>query len=205
MLVVTLARQSGPDAQETRAEAATIAAEFSRMRGVFSLDPWREAVARWSARQRPYLEAYSRWREGEALLANGDRKGAAAALSRAHEIATELGAGPLRTEIESLAARARVALLKVGNVAADPAHASNGTAKPTSGPAAVVDPFGLTRRERDVLALLSIGRTNRQIAAELFIAESTAGVHVSNILGKLGVASRTEAAGIAARLGLGRA
>ena len=69
--------------------------------------------------------------------------------------------------------------------------------------AAPLDPFGLTPREREVLALVSIGRTNRQIADELFISESTAGVHVSNILGKLGVASRTEAAGIAVRLDLG--
>ena len=58
------------------------------------------------------------------------------------------------------------------------------------GPAAPSDPFGLTRRERDVLPLLVKGRTNRQIAEELFISENTAGVHVSNILGKLG-ASRT--------------
>jgi DNA-binding NarL/FixJ family response regulator len=68
--------------------------------------------------------------------------------------------------------------------------------------ATVGDPFGLTRRERDVLPLLVKGRTNRQIAEELFISENTAGVHVSNILGKLGVSTRTEAAGIAARLGL---
>ena len=69
--------------------------------------------------------------------------------------------------------------------------------------AAPDDPFGLTRRERDVLPLLVKGRTNRQIAEELFISENTAGVHVSNILGKLGATTRTEAAGIAARLGLG--
>jgi DNA-binding NarL/FixJ family response regulator len=53
-----------------------------------------------------------------------------------------------------------------------------------------------------VLALVSVGRTNRQIASELFISESTAGVHVSNILGKLGVANRVEAAAIAFRLEL---
>ena len=41
-----------------------------------------------------------------------------------------------------------------------------------------------------MLALVAPGRTNRQIADELFISENTAGVHVSNILGKLGVASR---------------
>ena len=63
-------------------------------------------------------------------------------------------------------------------------------------------PFGLTKREREVLALVAQGRTNRQIADELFISENTAGVHVSNILGKLGVASRTEAAAVAVRLEL---
>jgi DNA-binding NarL/FixJ family response regulator len=62
--------------------------------------------------------------------------------------------------------------------------------------------LGLTAREREVLALLVEGHTNRRIAATLFISESTAGVHVSNILGKLGVATRTEAATVAARLGL---
>jgi len=64
------------------------------------------------------------------------------------------------------------------------------------------DPFGLTPREREVLELLSEGRTNRQIAEHLFISESTAGVHVSNILGKLGVANRGEAAATAHRLRL---
>ena len=62
--------------------------------------------------------------------------------------------------------------------------------------------LGLTAREREVLALIAIGRTNRQIADELFISQSTAGVHVSNILGKLGVTGRGEAAALAYRLGL---
>ena len=62
--------------------------------------------------------------------------------------------------------------------------------------------LGLTAREREVLALVALGRTNRQIAEELFISENTAGVHVSNILGKLGVAGRGEAAAVAYRLGL---
>jgi DNA-binding NarL/FixJ family response regulator len=64
------------------------------------------------------------------------------------------------------------------------------------------DEFGLTRREREVLALVAEGWTNRQIADHLFISENTAGVHVSNILGKLGASGRTEAAAIAHRLGL---
>ena len=69
-------------------------------------------------------------------------------------------------------------------------------------PAAAADPFGLTSREREVLALVAEGYTNRRIAETLFISESTAGVHVSHILGKLGVETRTEAATVAVRLGL---
>jgi DNA-binding NarL/FixJ family response regulator len=68
-----------------------------------------------------------------------------------------------------------------------------------------VDPlaaYDLTPREVEVLGLVAQGRTNRQIADELFISESTAGVHVSHIIGKLGVGGRVEAATIAARLGL---
>lgn len=53
-----------------------------------------------------------------------------------------------------------------------------------------------------VAALVAEGATNRRIAERLFISESTAGVHVSNILGKLGVSTRTEAAAVATRLGL---
>jgi DNA-binding NarL/FixJ family response regulator len=58
-------------------------------------------------------------------------------------------------------------------------------------------PFGLTERELEVLRLVAAGRSNRDIAAELFISPKTASVHVSNILGKLGVSSRGEAAAMA--------
>ncbi|WP_432942594.1 helix-turn-helix transcriptional regulator [Kribbella sp. CA-253562] len=67
------------------------------------------------------------------------------------------------------------------------------------------DPAGsaaLTARETEVLALLAEGRTNRQLARELYISEKTVSVHVSNILAKLGVRSRTEAAAVARRDGL---
>jgi DNA-binding CsgD family transcriptional regulator len=63
-------------------------------------------------------------------------------------------------------------------------------------------PFGLTDREREVLALVAAGRSNGQIAAALFISPKTASVHVSNILAKLGVTGRVEAAAVAHRLGL---
>jgi len=69
-------------------------------------------------------------------------------------------------------------------------------------PAVPGDELGLTPREREVLALVAEGRTNRQIADALFISDKTASVHVSNILAKLGVANRAEAAATVHRLGL---
>ena len=62
--------------------------------------------------------------------------------------------------------------------------------------------LGLTRREREVLRLVARGLTNRQIAATLFISTKTAGAHVSNILAKMGVERRAEAAAVAERLRL---
>ena len=67
---------------------------------------------------------------------------------------------------------------------------------------AEADPFGLTPRERQVLALIAEGATNRQIGASLYMAEKTASVHVSRILQKLGVRSRTQAAAVAHRMRL---
>ncbi len=62
--------------------------------------------------------------------------------------------------------------------------------------------FGLTDREREVLLLLADGRSNPEIAQALFISPKTASVHVSNILAKLGVGGRVEAAAVVHRLGV---
>jgi DNA-binding NarL/FixJ family response regulator len=62
--------------------------------------------------------------------------------------------------------------------------------------------FGLSAREREVLALVALGRTNREIGEHLFISQKTVGVHVGNILSKLAVSGRVEAATVAIRLGL---
>jgi DNA-binding NarL/FixJ family response regulator len=59
--------------------------------------------------------------------------------------------------------------------------------------------LSLTARETEVLRLLAEGRSNRQIGEALYISAKTAGVHVSNIMAKLGVSSRTEAASVAHR------
>ncbi len=79
--------------------------------------------------------------------------------------------------------------------------AATDAAPQTDGEAA---PFGLTPRELQVLALIAEGATNRQIGAALYMAEKTASVHVSRILSKLGVRSRTQAAAVAHRLHLTR-
>ena len=133
---------------------------------------------------------YARWREAEArVAARGDREQAAATLRRALDTAERLGAAPVAREISGLARRARLSLDAPGEEAA-PAETDTAA------------DLGLTGREREVLALVALGRTNRQIAEELFISENTAGVHVSNIIGKLAVSSRGEAAAMAYRLGL---
>jgi DNA-binding CsgD family transcriptional regulator len=62
--------------------------------------------------------------------------------------------------------------------------------------------FGLSGREREVLGLIAQGRTNREIGQRLFISQKTVGVHVGNILAKLAVSGRVEAAAVAIRLGL---
>ncbi|NEC17506.1 helix-turn-helix domain-containing protein, partial [Streptomyces parvus] len=87
-----------------------------------------------------------------------------------------------------------------------PAAAADGPGRPPAeeeDPAiAAVASFGLTPREQDVHRLVAAGHTNRKIAEELFISPKTASVHVSNILAKLGVSSRGEAAALAHRLRL---
>ncbi|HET7828565.1 MAG TPA: AAA family ATPase [Candidatus Limnocylindrales bacterium] len=180
--------QKGLALDETEAERALAAAERTRLDGPGDVAAWAEARERWAARGNVYLAAYAGYRLAEAALSAGDRAAATDALRAAHAIATHLGARPLGREINALATRARIDL--------------DATAAPEPQEAAPRDPFGLTPRERDVLPLLVQGRTNRQIAEALFISENTAGVHVSNILGKLGAATRAEAAGIAARLGI---
>src|SRR5215217_348766 len=152
---------------------------------------WDDAARSWTALDRPYLAATARWRQAEALVALGDREAAAEPASEAVATAERLGAAWLEGEVESLAARARLRLAGDGTAGAQSAEDGEDD-----------DPFGLTPRERQVLALVAAGATNREIGKQLYMAEKTASVHVSRILAKLDVRSRTEAAGVAHRLGL---
>jgi DNA-binding CsgD family transcriptional regulator/tetratricopeptide (TPR) repeat protein len=184
-----------PDAAPVPSTTAVVAlwkGERSRLVGRSDPAQWAVAAAAWSALRRPYPTAYAQWRQAEALLANrAPRAQAEEALRAAHVVAVRLGATSLRRELELLAQRGRIQL----EPPADPAIAV------PQAPSAAAS-LGLTRREIEVLALVAEGRTNRQIGQELFITPKTAGVHVSRILAKLGVAGRGEAAAIAHRLGL---
>jgi len=143
---------------------------------------WDDAAAAWAGLSEPYPLGEALLQAAEAALACGDRDGAAGRLQRAAPLAAGLGARPLSEQIAILARRARIRL------AADDTTAGQGLGDPGPGD------HGLTERELEVLRLVAAGRSNREIAAELFISPKTASVHVSNILGKLDVASRGEAA-----------
>jgi DNA-binding NarL/FixJ family response regulator len=117
-------------------------------------------------------------------------------LDEAARLAGQMGAAALLEEAQALARRAR---LRIGD--ADSASGAEPSADHGARPA--IETLGLTDREVEVLGLVAAGRSNPQIAAELFISPKTASVHVSNILSKLNVTSRGEAAAVAHRLGLG--
>ncbi|HET6550823.1 MAG TPA: response regulator transcription factor, partial [Solirubrobacter sp.] len=187
-----LARVEACAEGERPVEAAFLAsarAELARARGEDDPALWTAAVAAWEALGRPYRAAQAQRRRAEALLAGGEREAAGAAAREALAAAQAIGAAWLASEVEGFALRARLRL-----------EAEEAEMEPA--PDAGEDPFGLTPRERQVLALLADGRTNREIGATLYMAEKTASVHVSRILSKLDVRSRTEAAALAHRVGL---
>jgi DNA-binding CsgD family transcriptional regulator len=136
---------------------------------------WDTVIRTWERLDLPYPLAQALFDAAGADLARGERPSAASRLDRAAAIAARLGAAPLGRRISERARRA-------------------GLAGPAGG--------ALTARESEVVRLLARGRSNREIAEELVISPKTASVHVSNILGKLGVATRGEAAAAARDRGL---
>ncbi|WP_345437003.1 ATP-binding protein [Actinoallomurus vinaceus] len=160
---------------------ATFDAESAQANGAADRTAWEAAATAWGELGSPYPQAHALLRTAEAAIADGDRDAATWMLCDAADIADRLGARPLRADIDQVARRARLRLDR--------------------GPGGQA-PLGLTPREQEVLRLLAEGRSNREIAETLFISAKTASVHVSNILAKLDVSSRGEAAATAHRLRL---
>jgi DNA-binding CsgD family transcriptional regulator len=166
---------------EGAAWLAMVDAERSRLTGGGDPDRWLKAVDAFGYGAR-YEQALARLRLAEALLAADDRTGATDTLAAVAATATELGARPLATATADLARRGRLA---VPGLAPEREH---------------VDPF--TPRERAVLALVALGRTNREVGQELYISEKTVSVHLSRIMAKLGASRRAEAVATAYERGL---
>jgi DNA-binding NarL/FixJ family response regulator len=167
---------------EGRGWLARAEAEYRRATGDNDPQAWQTVLAEFGP-EYVYEIARTRWRLAEALAEAGRRDEAADQWRQAVQAADRLKARPLRAALDDLARRARI-----------------GTTQDDGRDGAVL--ASLTSREREVLRLIAAGRSNREIASVLFIAPKTASVHVSNILAKLGAASRTEAAAIAHREGL---
>jgi len=164
---------------------ALLEAEGARVEGRASPAAWSAVIEHWESLKRPFQVAYARYRRAEALLASrGDREAVTRDLVESAAIAARLGAEPLARLVQRLATQARIALPDAPAVTT------------TAGE------LELTARESEVLRLVAAGWTNQQIADALFITRKTASVHVSNIMAKLGVANRGEAAALAHRLGL---
>jgi DNA-binding CsgD family transcriptional regulator len=168
------------------AERASWNAERSRLTGPGEPAAWQTAAEAWADLGCPHRVGYAGWRHAEAQLLAGEPPAAVADSIRA-AAAAAAGHAPLLAAIRVLAARARIPL----DTSPPPAEQHREAA-----------PYGLTDRELLVLRLVAAGRSNGEIGAELFISRKTASVHVSNILRKLGVSTRVQAAALAERAGI---
>ncbi|WP_302893399.1 helix-turn-helix transcriptional regulator [Actinomadura luzonensis] len=175
--------EGGALGPEGLAWALRTEAEWHRVHGRHDVELWRRVVAAFDFGF-VYEVARARWRLAEALLAHGDREAAQAEWELARETAGKLRAAPLENALLEFGRRARF-----GNGSGPAGSGSGGEGM-------------LTAREVEVLRLVAEGLTNREIAERLFIAQKTVSVHVSNILAKLEVSTRTQAAAAARRQGL---
>jgi DNA-binding CsgD family transcriptional regulator len=162
---------------EGRAWHARSLAEHARLTGIPSVDAWERALDAFGYGH-VYEQARCHWRLSAALVAAGDRDGARAHAVAASDAAQRMGAVPLQQAVAAAVSRDRLR-----------AHGSGADAV-------------LTEREREVLALVAEGLSNREIGGRLFISAKTASVHLSNLMLKLNVSSRTEAVTVAQRRGL---
>jgi DNA-binding CsgD family transcriptional regulator len=184
--LAAVAEEGGP---VERAWLEMAAADYERAKGRPDQTKWLQSAEDWERLQRPYRAAIARWRAAEAAIERDDRETAAQAAAQALAGAGALGCRWLTAEVTALSGRARLTL-------SEQESQRDGDG---AGDTEAEDAFGLTPRERQVLALLAEGATNRQIGRALYMAEKTASVHVSRILSKLGVRTRTQAAAVAHR------
>jgi DNA-binding CsgD family transcriptional regulator len=175
-----------------RGHLALVGAEHARAVRDGEVDAWAAAVASTRAMNELLPLAYALSRHAEALAAAGGSAAAAAAAGEAVDLARGMGAAPLIEQLEALIRRARLQLAAAEAPAPDDRAAVRDE----------LERLGLTPREAEVLRLVAEGLSNSQIAEKLFISRKTASVHVSNILAKLGVSTRVEAAALAHRRGL---
>jgi DNA-binding CsgD family transcriptional regulator len=179
-------------------------AEYGRASGANPPEDWEAVLAAFGPGY-VYETARGQWRLAEALIEAGRAEEALPLWRAASATAARLGAAPLSAALDVLGRRARLdpgpgAGAFAGGTGVGSGVGSGG--EPGGGSAGAGRTAALTERERDVLRLLARGLSNRQIGGELFISPKTASVHVSNILGKLAVTNRTEAAAVAHREGL---
>jgi DNA-binding CsgD family transcriptional regulator len=188
-LLSALRKQNDIESRRGRPEAAsyTALAEADAGRASGADDPalWQAAVAATDGTAERWPQAYARYRQAIALLTtNGSKTEATELLAESRALTTAMGADALTVEVDATLERFRLS--------------------PVDEPRPV-DPlarYGLTAREVEVLALVAAGASNREIGERLFISDKTASVHVRNILRKLDVKTRTQAAAVAFRAGL---
>jgi DNA-binding CsgD family transcriptional regulator len=181
------------DTPPAQAYQALLAAEAARLSGHGEIAAWHTAITATRTAAEAFPLCYSLYRLAEAQSAELGTGGSAAAASATAleclRLADDLAAATA-DDVRILSRRARLRIEP-----APPATAEVSAAQPDLR-------FRLTDREREVLALVAEGHSNGQIASTLYISPKTVSVHVSNILAKLGVSTRTEAATVAHRLGL---
>jgi DNA-binding CsgD family transcriptional regulator len=161
---------------------STARAHLARRDAADSPEMWADVVEHWRVAGTPFELGHALLRLGECAARAGDPDQARDAFEESIRIADDLGAAPLAEATAAAARRTRVRLSTFGRGSPDA--------------------FGLTTRELEVLQLLAEGATNGAIAQQLFMSPKTASVHVSHVIAKLGVATRTQAAAVAHRNGL---
>jgi DNA-binding CsgD family transcriptional regulator len=154
-------------------------AELARATPGSDAELWLAAAREWEEQSRAHRAGYCWWRYAQAQIIQGEPPSTVVeALERAYLFSEEMK--PLRAAVNQIALRAHIRL----------------TSKPAvGGGASPIDtPVALTARELEVLRHVAAGRSNAQIADDLFISPKTVSVHVSNLLRKIGVTNRVQAA-----------